>query len=258
MNTFQQRSSWPSSFLTGLIGWMGLFLGPLIFGFKESVNFLFILAIISATVHVLFLRLAFFILKMNKHIFVGAFWGLMSAVMMYWITVQFCPNIRDHQLAWLLTYANIGLPIGGFLSYFYIDDRELLTATGKKRDHYGRDAHWLEPFAYGAIGYLVAFFPFSNLNLTINVLIVGALIGVSSAGLSHFTGDHWKKSLVTLFLAVVLIGTIQGCVSGWLFRVYADILPFSPILHGIVGGILTDLITFLRGRQLALKEKGKL
>ena len=38
-----------------------------------------------------------------------------------------------------------------FLSYFYRDDQEYLeNAADQPEPQFGRDAHWLEPFAFGA------------------------------------------------------------------------------------------------------------
>jgi len=262
MNPFKQRSSFPSSILTGLIGWIGfIFIGALIFGFKVSAVTLFILATGAALVQVIFLRLAFFILQMQKHILIGAFWGLVTSIGIYFVSAIFYPDLKDHPLYWLIIYAYIGAPVGAFLSYFYIDDKKIFDAAGGQSEdtNYGRDAHWLEPFGYGAIAYLIAFFPFSHFDLTVNVFIVGAMSGVFAAGASHFSPDKWKQSIVLLLLIIVSIGCIQGYLTGLLFRTYTDQLYASNLIHGITGGILTYLMTFVRGRQLAGKEaKGEL
>lgn len=262
MNPFKQRSSVPSSIVTGLVGWIGfIFIGPLIFGFKMPALTLFILGTVSALVQVIFLRLAFFVLQMQRHIAVGAFWGLVTALGMYYATTTFYPELKEHQFYWLLIYAYIGAPVGAFLSYFFIDDKKIFDATGGQQadTNFGRDAHWLEPFGFGAIAYLIAFFPFTHLDLTFNVFIVGAMSGVFAAGASHFSPDKWKQSFVLLTIIILGLGCFQGLLTGLLFRSYADQLYTNYLLHGMMGGVFTYLMTFARGRQLANKEaKGEL
>jgi len=260
MNPFTQRSSIASSFTTGIVGWLGfIFIGPLIFGFKVPSQTLFQLGLISAIVQIVILRFAFFVLQMQRHILVGAFWGLLTALGIYFITAQFFyPALKEHQFYWLLIYAYIGAPVGAFLSYFYIDDKKLAAAeaaTGKPHAHLDRDAHWLEPFGYGALAYLIVMFPFQHFDLTINTFIVGAMSGVFAAGASHFSPDEWKKSFLTLIAVILVVGSIQGFLFGLLFRTYADLLSTSHITLGIIAGIVTYAITFIRGRQLAAKEE---
>lgn len=257
MNAFQQRSSLPSSIATGLIGWIGfMFIGPLLFGFTAKPEWQFLVGLISALVQVLVLRLAFFVLQMQRHILVGAFWGLVTVIGMYYATAYFFPEMKEHQLSWLLTYAYIGAPIGGFLSYFYIDDKKIFDETGGKQPDtdFGRDAHWMEPFGFGAVAYLMAYFPFAHLDLTINVLIVGAISGVAAAGASHFSPDKWKNSFVMIALIIVVLGALQGLATGLLLRSYSGAFYAHHLLLGMAGGILTYLMTFIRGRQLANKE----
>ena len=262
MNPFKQRSSFPSSLVTGLVGWIGfIFIGPLIFGFNVSSEILFPLSLVSALVQVIFLRLLFFVLQMQRHILIGAFWGLVTAVAMYYATAGFCADLREHTIYWLLIYAYIGAPVGGFLSYFYIDDKKILDAAGGQmvQTNFGRDAHWLEPFGFGVIAYLIAFFPFAHLDLSVNVFIVGALSGVAAAGASHFSPDKWKQPFFLIALIILVLGCLQGFISGLLFRTYTAQLYTNYTIHGMIGGVLTYLMTFLRGRQLANKEiKGEL
>jgi hypothetical protein len=257
MNPFKTRSSIPSSFLTGIIGWLGfIFIGPLIFGFKVPSEDLFVLGFLSALLQVAFLRLSFFLLQMYRHILVGAFWGLVTAITLYYITaIYFYSPLMEHQTFWLLIYSYIGAPVGAFLSYFYIDDKKLSSAPNGAPPHLERDAHWLEPFGYGAVAYLISFFPFQHVDLTVNTFIVGAMSGVFAAGASHFSPDAWKKSFTTITLIVLAVGSIQGFLSGLLFRAYSDQLYSSYIVHGVAGGIFTYLMTFIRGRQLAGKEE---
>jgi hypothetical protein len=262
MNPFKQRSSFPSSILTGLVGWIGfIFIGPLIFGFKVSAETLFLLGLGSSIVQVIFLRLAFYMLQMQRHILVGAFWGLVTAIGIYYATTIFYAALKEHQLYWLLIYAYIGAPVGAFLSYFFLDDKKIFDAIGgqKPDTNFGRDAHWLEPFGFGAVAYLIAFIPFTHLDLTVNVFIVGAMSGVFAAGASHFSPDKWKQSFVLITLIILGLGCLQGFLTGLLFRSYADQLYTSNLIHGMIGGVITYLMTFARGRQLASKEaKGEL
>jgi hypothetical protein len=258
MNPFKQRSSIPSSFLTGLVGWLGfIFIGPLIFGFAVPAAELALIGAGSAIAQVIVLRVLFFLLHMHRHILVGAFWGGVTALGMYYATASFVPDLRQHQFYWVLIYLYIGPPVGAFLSYFYIDDKKIFDASGTsgKDADFGRDAHWLEPFGYGAAAYLVAFFPFNHPGLAVNVFIVGAMSGVFAAGASHFSPDRWKASLPVLLMLVLVLGGIQGAASGFLFRAYADQLYADKLIPGAAGGILTYFITFMRGRQLAGREK---
>lgn len=252
----------PSSFVTGFVGWIGfIFIGPLIFGFKISANILFLLGLCSAIVQILVLRLGFFVLQMQKHILVGTFWGLFTAIGIYFTTIIFYPALKEHQFYWLLIYAYIGAPVGAFLSYFFIDDKKIFNVVGgeKPETNFGRDAHWLEPFGFGVIAYLIAFFPFTHFNLFINVFIVGAMSGVFAAGASHFSPDKWKQSFGLLAIIILGLGSFQGFLTGLLLRTYADQLYTNNLVHGIIGGVITYAMTFARGRQLAIKEaKGTL
>jgi hypothetical protein len=257
MNSFSQRSSIPSSLVTGLIGWVGwLFIGPLLFGFTFPAKWLLLIAIVSAVAQIAILRSLFFVLQMQRNLFIGAFWGLVTCIIFYFITVYFFPEMREHQILWLLIYAYVGAPVGGFLSYFYIDDKKIFDELGgqKPDTNFGRDAHWMEPFGFGVIAYLIAFFPFSNFDLTVNVIIVGAISGVAVAGASHFSPDKWKQSFAIIFI-ILFVGSLQGIATGFLFRNYLHQLYSNNYLHGMIGGVITYLFTFIRGKQLAMKEE---
>ena len=252
-----QRSSIFSSLLTALVGWLGfMFIGPLLFGFKMPSGTLISVGILSAILQIIVLRSGFFLLQMHRSIFIGAAWGTISAIAMYFITAHLLPIFNEHQFAWLLNYFYIGAPVGGFLSYFYIDDKKITDAACADDEiNYGRDAHWFEPFAFGALGYLLAYLPFSSLDYSLNVLIVGAITGVLAAGLSHFSPDKWKKSFLLLILLIIVLGTIVGLITVWILRVYSADVYFNKYLHGIIAGIITFALTFLRGRYLAQKEE---
>jgi hypothetical protein len=263
MNPFRQRSSIPSNILTGLIGWIGfIFIGPMVFGFKIPSEILIMIAVASALAQVAFLRIAFFLLQMHRSILIGAFWGFLSAAGIFYLTTTFFyPPLLEQKLYWLIIYAYIGAPVGAFLSYFFLDDKKIFDASGatKADTSFGRDAHWLEPFGFGALGYLIAFFPFGDFDLNVNVMIVGAVSGVFAAGASHFSPDKWKQSWIILFLIISGVGCFQGLLTALLLRAYSGQLYTSHFIHGMAGGVITYLLTFTRGRQLANKEaKGEL
>jgi len=155
---------------------------------------------------------------------------------------------------WLANGIYIGLAVGAFLSYFYRDDREI-EVSAQKQGHspqYGRDAHWLEPFAFGALAYLIVFLPRSP-GLAVYVFVVGAFSGVFAAGSSHFSPDRWKGSKVMLLL-ILAVGSLLGVLSSLLFRQFASEFRGHYWLLGAIAGFLTYLSTFLRGRSLAKRE----
>ena len=67
-----------------------------------------------------------------------------------------------------------------------------------------RDAHWLEPFAFGAAAYLVVLAP-RTLDLAVYAFLVGAIAGVFAAGASHFSPDRWKERTQGLILLVAFL-----------------------------------------------------
>src|SRR5205823_8016634 len=111
-----------------------------------------------------------------------------------------------------------GIAVGLFLGYFYRDDRriEKQAETDRKPVNYGRDAHWLEPFFFGAVAYLIAFIP-NSFSLAVIVLVIGAISGVVAAGVSHFFVFRTARTSLLPILLSILAGAIQGLVSGLLF-----------------------------------------
>jgi len=257
-NPFVRRSSWPSSFLTGLIGWCGfLLIGALALGTPVAPFVLFTLGVIAATLQVLVQKSLLGPLQMRRHIGIGAAWGLPIAALLFFALKPFYPFLGARFWPWLLVFLYIGPPVGAFLSYFARDDERIhkeAAAAGVPID-YGRDGNWLEPFAFGAAGYLLAFLPFQSADLAVSALMVGAMSGVFAAGASHFSPDTWKRSLVLVALICLVVGGIQGAVSGWLFRRFTGTLWAAPILVGALGGFLTYALTFWRGRVLAAEEE---
>ncbi|MGC4042340.1 MAG: hypothetical protein QM758_00870 [Armatimonas sp.] len=259
-NPFVRRSSWPSSFLTGLIGWCGfLLIGALVLGTPVPPFTLFGLGAIAAILQVLVQKSLLGPLQMRRHIGVGAAWGLPIAVALFYALKPFYPFLGQPVWKWLLVFLYVGPPVGAFLSYFARDDERIhreAAAEGLPID-YGRDGHWLEPFSFGAAGYLLAFLPFQSADLAVSALMVGAMSGVFAAGASHFSPDSWKKSLLLVTLICLIVGGIQGAASGWLFRRFDGTLWAAPILVGALGGVITYALTFWRGRVLAAQEEAE-
>ena len=256
LDWLKQRSSWPSSFITGLIGWNGFFiLTALAFGYTTPARTLFITATLIAIVQVLILRLCFFLFRLDRGPLAGAISGGLTGAALLLIELQLFPALREHTAAWLLNAIYIGTAVGVFLSYFYRDDQRIeaeARAKGVPVD-YGRDAHWFEPFVFGAVAYGVAFLP-RSFDLVVAALVVGAMSGVVAAGVSHFFLFAGSRSSFWPLLLSLAAGALQGAATGFLFRHYADQLFFSYLVHGIIAGVLTYLMTALRGKALAHRE----
>jgi hypothetical protein len=256
----KQRSSWFSSIATSLIGWNGFFIiMALALGYVVPASSLFLMGSVAALLQVIVLRSAFFLLRMNKSLSIGFFWGTVTGGLIVLIEASFSRMIQDHILIWVLNGAYIGFAVGGFLSYFYRDDQRIKNTSSSimnKDMDYGRDAHWLEPFLFGAISYWLVFLP-RSIDLAVYIAIVGAMSGVVAAGTSHFSPDSWKQSF-WIFPAILLAGSLQGLITGLLFRQYADSLLLPHLLAGAAAGGLTYLMTFLRGRTLSRRENKKL
>src|SRR6185295_11184393 len=124
---------------------------------------------------------------------------------------------------WLVNGIYIGIAVGLFLCYFHRDDRRIESeAQGKLQPvDYGRDAHWLEPFAFGSLAYLIGFVP-GSFSLAVTVLVIGAMSGVVAAGVSHFFIFTVPRNSVLPILLGIVAGLVQGALSGLLLR------PFAP------------------------------
>src|SRR5271166_1893473 len=250
-----RRSSWPSSFVTSLVGWISFsIMVPLAFGYSGPPWPLLGIAAVMAIAQVLILRSAFFLLRMDRGLWIGVVWGGVTGALLIWIGGQFLSLLQARPLLWLANGVYIGLAVGAFLSYFYRDDREIELQAQERGTtaQYGRDAHWLEPFAFGAVAYLIAFLPCSP-GLGMYVFVVGAFVGVFAAGSSHFSPDRWKGSTAMLLL-ILAVGALLGAVSSLLLRQFADEFWGHYWLLGAIAGFLTYLSTFLRGRSLAQRE----
>jgi hypothetical protein len=252
-SSFERRSSWPSSFVTGLVGWSSFsIIVPLAFGYSGAPWPVLKIAVVMAILQVLILRLAFFPLRLNRGLLNGALWGGLTGALLIWMGAKFFPLLSEQPVLWLVNGAYIGMAVGAFLSYFYRDDREIEEHAEGQSPKYGRDAHWLEPFVFGALAYLLAFLPGSP-GLALYIFVVGAFSGVFAAGASHFSPDRWKNSRLMLLL-IFAGGAVVGMLSSLLFRQFAGEFRGRYWVLGAIAGFLTYLSTFLRGRSLARQE----
>ena len=253
----RRRSSWPSSIATGLIGWVGFaIIVPLALGYAGSLRELLILAVIAAVVQVAVLRAGFTILRLDRGLVAGAAWGGVTAAAIVAAEMCFSATLRQHPWLALATAVYVGIPVGAFLSYFHRDDRTIeAEAAGAGRPvDYGRDAHWLDPFVYGALAYEIALVPRTP-EVAISAAVVGMIVGVVAAGVSHFILSRWGNAPATI-PAAMLAGAVLGAPTGFLFRGYAASLLLPLAAAGALAGALTFLTTALVGRRLALRERG--
>jgi hypothetical protein len=254
---FKRRSSWPSSLVTGLIGWNGFFIiiGAAL-GQARRAGELFVLATVAAILEIVVIRFLFFVLRLDRSMLAGAFWGGLIGGAVVFAETRVTRLFAAHPVIWIANGVYIGTAVGLFLRYFYRDDRRIEREAKELggRVDYGRDAHWLEPFIFGLIAYLIGFLP-GTFDLAVNVAVVGAMSGVVAAGVSHFfVFSIPRKSVVIPVILSVLVGSVQGALTGFLFRTFATELLCSPLVHGGVAGALTYLMTSLRATQLAGEE----
>ena len=121
--------------------------------------------------------------------------------------------------------------------------------------NHGRDAHWLEPFAYGALCFGAVFAP-RDQDAAVYVVLLGAFVGVVAAGISHFTPDRFKFRLIPWSL-LALSGALPGLIAGWLLREFAPWFWLGSLRLGVCAGVVTFVVTLLRGRQLADRERAR-
>ncbi|HVG30944.1 MAG TPA: hypothetical protein VM864_14635 [Pyrinomonadaceae bacterium] len=256
----QRRSSLPSSFLTGLIGWVGfmVIVGMIIklaFGDAPPAGWLLFVGALAAVAQVSILRAAFFPLGLDRGARAGLVWGGATGGAIIAVALYLSPTLRRHYVIWSLDGIYIGVAVGLFLAYFYRDDRRIETGAADGPVDYGRDAHWLEPFAFGAVAYLLAFAPRSA-DVAATAFVVGAMSGVVAAGVSHFfLNSVWSASALPVVLSAAA-GAAQGALSGLLFRPYQDELFLHRVAHSAIAGALAYFLTALRGKSLARTEAG--
>ncbi len=202
-NVLERRSSWPSSFATGLIGWIGFsVVAALALGYDGSFGTIALAASLAAVVQVVLLRVTFFSLRLDKRIWLATLWGGVTAAAITGLEALLFEVVRENLITSIVVGVYIGAPVGSFLSYFYRDDRQI---ESEARDRgvavgYGRDAHWLDPFVYGAALYLIALLP-RTADLAVLAAVVGSITGVFAAGASHFVLSRWNNTPATVPLA---------------------------------------------------------
>ena len=132
-SSLQRRSSWPSSLVTGLVGWISFStLVPLAFGYSGSPWPLLKIALVMAVLQILILRLAFFALRLDRGLLIGALWGGVTGALLIGAGIEagkFFYPLRDRPVLWLVNGVYIGMAVGAFLSYFHRDDREIEEST---------------------------------------------------------------------------------------------------------------------------------
>jgi hypothetical protein len=256
MFNLHQRSSIASSILTALIGWLGtIVITTLFLQLPVCATRIIPIAIFCTAMHLLFLLALLQGFRKHKSVILGALLGTIGGIGLYFILVSNWVMGAQNLWYWFFAYTIAGGAVGGFIFYFKIDDEQIqLAQSFRKQVNYGRDALWLVPFAYGAVAYLLAFLPSLSLNVLLPATVVGAMVGVAAAGISHYTNDEWKYSTPALLLLITLPGTAIGLVSGFLFGQFSGVLPASPFVFSTVGSLLTFTVTLLKGRRLARKE----
>ena len=252
----KRRSSWPSSFVTALIGWNGFAtIAALAFGRAPLLPRLLAIATVCAIVQVVALRGRLHLARRPDGLAGGAVAGAVTALVLALVAMAVLPELARHPVITSLVAAYIGAPVGVFLSYFRRDDARIAEAHAPgRRVDYGRDAHWLDPFAYGAAAYLVVFAP-GTLWLGLATAIVGAMAGVVAAGVSHFFLSRLENAPITIPIAAVA-GVPLGAVTGWLLRAG---VPFAAAAttRGLIAGGLCFAITAAVGRRLAARERAR-
>jgi len=249
-----RRSSWPSSFTTALIGWNGLTtVAALAFGRAPLLGTLLPIASALAVIQVAALRACLHFARRTRGLVGGAVVGTVTALLLGAAAMARVPDLARHPVITLLMAAYIGAPVGVFLSYFRRDDARIeaaAAAQGRPVD-YGRDAHWLDPFVYGAAAFLIIFAP-RELWSGVSTAIVGAMVGVVAAGVSHFFLSRLDNAPISIPIAAVA-GIPLGAATGFLLRAAAH-PPLPAPVAGVIAGALCFAITATVGHRLAARE----
>jgi hypothetical protein len=253
----RRRSSWPSSFVTALIGWNGLAtVAALAFGRAAMWPPLLPIATASACVQVPALRLRLRFAPSADSLVCGALAGAVSALGLAVIALASVPELARDPAVALTTAAYIGAPVGAFLAYFRRDDARIEDAArraGRPVD-YGRDAHWLDPFVYGALAFLAVCWPRTPA-WAVSVAVVGAMVGVVAAGVSHFFLARTAGRPRAAPLAAA-VGAPLGLLVGLALRPgIAGPLPAAAA--GAIAGALCFAVTAAIGRRLAARAQGE-
>ena len=205
-------------------------------------------------VQVLALRLRLRFARRPGSLAWGAIAGAVTAVLLAAAAMARLRDLAAHPAVTLLVAATIGAPVGVFLSYFRRDDARIeddARARGRAVD-YGRDAHWLDPFVYGAVAYLALFVPRAFWS-GVSTAIVGAMVGVVAAGVSHFFLARLDNAPITIPIAA-LAGAPLGAATGLLLGAGAH-PPLPATVAGALAGVACFAITAAVGRRLAAQER---
>ena len=253
MFNLKQRSSMASSVVTAVTGWVGMVvMFHLLLQQQLPVFPVIPVTLVCAFLQLLFLKLFFFKLSLNKKVSNGIPWGALSSLALLLICLKTQTFAAGHWV-WMPVFIATGVGVGGYLSYFYIDDQRIQFAQSfRSHVNYGRDGRWLLPVLYGDGGYLLAFLPALSLQVIISAIVTGSMVGIIAAGYSHYTNDRWKFNALALTVLAAVPGIGIGLLTGLLFLGFE--LPLSPYVFSGAGGLLTFAFTFMKGRQLARKE----
>jgi hypothetical protein len=250
MMTWKARSSPLSALLTAMIGWNGLVtLVALLLGAGGAPWGLFAVASATALAQAAVLW-PLYLLRLRldgRAVARGASGGALSGAVLFAPWALRLGVLATHPATWIVAAALAGAAVGGFIAYFFADDARLIS-LGEPVDR-GRDAHWLEPFAFGAGVFASVCLP-RSLDAAVYTTIVGAVVGVVAAGVSHYTPDVWNSS-ARGFLAFCAFGAVLGGGAAFLLRHQPASLAAGP-----TAGALTLLVTLLRGKVLAAREAG--
>jgi hypothetical protein len=253
----QRRSSWPSSLVTGLIGWNGFAaVAALAAGRGGLLAPLLLAATAVALMQVVALRIRLRLSRRADGVARGALWGAVTGALLAAAPMVLVPELARHPILTLLFAVYVGAPVGAFLSYFRRDDARIEAAARARALplDFGRDAHWLDPFVYGALVYLAVFLPRAPA-LGAGVALVGAVTGVVAAGVSHFFLARFHNAPWTV-MAAAIAGAPLGALTGLLFRAQAHLVLLPALAAGALGGGLTFLVTAAVGRRLQLRDPG--
>jgi hypothetical protein len=248
MMGWKARSSPLSAVITAMIGWNGfLTLVALLVGASGAPWRLFAVASATAIVQAAVLW-PLYLLRLRldgQAVMRGAVGGALSGAFALAPWVLCVGALAASPAAWIAAAAFAGGAVGGFIAYFFADDARLVS-LGQPVDE-GRDAHWLEPFGFGAAIFASVCLP-RSIDAAVYTTIVGAVVGVIAAGVSHYTPDRWKSSTRGV-VGLCALGAVVGGGAAFLLRHQPAGLAAAP-----TAGALTLLITLLRGRVLAARE----
>lgn len=250
MMNWKARSSPFSAVLTAMIGWNGFAtLVALLLGEDGPPWRLFAVASATALAQATVLWPLYLLrLRLDERAVArGALGGAVSGALLFAPWALHVGALAASPAAWIAAAALAGAVVGAFIAYFFADDARLL-GLGRPVDA-GRDAHWLEPFAFGAGVFASVCLP-RSVDAAVYTTIVGAVVGVVAAGASHYTPDAWKSSARGV-LAFCALGAVLGGGAAFLLRHQPASLAAAP-----TAGALTLLITILRGKALAAREAG--